>query len=88
MVNQDDVEWKIEGERIVPKSIYVSLLNRASFSKTFIFNRIRKQYFEASFQRYTSIYTDDFRVDHQCKSSRLVLLYQLLIRMIRCSELF
>jgi hypothetical protein len=58
--NENDIQWKIDGDLIVPKSINVARLNRASFSKALTFNRIRKQYYDALFQRKLSLYTSKY----------------------------
>ena len=55
--NVDDIQWKKEGDRIVPKSIFVAKLNKASFSRSLVFNRIRKQSFDALFQRKLTLST-------------------------------
>jgi hypothetical protein len=55
--NVDDIQWKIECEKIVRKSIFVAKLNKASFSRSLIFNRIRKQSFDALFQRKITLWT-------------------------------
>lgn len=56
-VTTDDVQWEFEGEKIVPKSLNVARLMRASFEKTLSFTRIRRQIYEADFMRTFSLYT-------------------------------
>ena len=58
--NVNDIQWKIEGERVVPKSIFVAKLNKASFSRSLVFNRIRKQSYDALFQRKITLSTMKF----------------------------
>ena len=58
--NINDIQWKIEGDRVVPKSIFVAKLNKASFSRSLIFNRIRKQSYDALFQRKITLPTMKF----------------------------
>jgi microcystin-dependent protein len=49
--DSNDIQWEIVGERVIPKSISVAKLNKASFSKKLSFNRIRKQSLDALFKR-------------------------------------
>jgi microcystin-dependent protein len=47
----NDVQWNIVGDKVIPKSIFVTKMNKASFSRSMSFTRIRKQSFDALFQR-------------------------------------
>ena len=58
---ENDIQWRIDGESIVPRTINVARLSRALFFKTLTFNRIRKQfYYDALFQRKLSLYTSKY----------------------------
>jgi microcystin-dependent protein len=46
-----DVQWDIVGDKVIPKSINVAKINKASFSRSMSFTRIRKQSFDALFHR-------------------------------------
>lgn len=54
--HQNDIEWSIQGNKLIPKSMRVSLMKKASFSQTFVFSRIRKELYEAPFKRKFSLY--------------------------------
>ena len=47
----NDVQWDIVGDKVIPKSINVAKLNKASFSRSMSFTRIKKQLFDALFHR-------------------------------------
>jgi hypothetical protein len=49
--NVDQIEFQIKGEKVIPKSIKVAKLNKNTFRKTLTFNRIRKESFDAIFER-------------------------------------
>lgn len=55
----DQIEWKFEGEKIVPKRIMVAKLIRAKFEKSLTFSRIRKETFENVFERKFTLNTLD-----------------------------
>lgn len=58
---ENDIQWRIDGESILPRTINVARLNRASFFKTLTFNRIRKEfYYDALFYRKLSLYTSKY----------------------------
>lgn len=59
--SQNDVQYEIEGNRVVPKSLNVARITRSKLKKTLTFNRIRIQKSQASFER-------NFQLD--TKSSR------------------
>ena len=60
--NQNDIQWEINGDKIVPKTLKVAKLNKASFSKSLVFSRVRKQSFDALFQRKITLSTTTFNV--------------------------
>jgi len=49
--SKDDIQWKFEGEKIVPKTIKATKLIKTKFDKGLEFNRIRKEIYEANFER-------------------------------------
>jgi microcystin-dependent protein len=51
MYLKNQMEWKFEGEKIVPKSLQVTLLKKANFRKTLTFERIYQLYNDAEFKR-------------------------------------
>jgi hypothetical protein len=55
-VSGSDIEWHVVGNEIVPKSLKVSLMKKASFTQNFTFNRIRREIYEAPFKREFSLY--------------------------------
>lgn len=52
-----DVEWKREGQLIMPKNLRVACFNRALFSKDIVISRVRREVYEASFSRKVSLHT-------------------------------
>ena len=46
---KNGMQWEIEGNRIVPKSINAALVKRASLKKTLIFNRVKSLKVNATF---------------------------------------
>ncbi|CAM5998824.1 unnamed protein product [Sphagnum balticum] len=52
-----DFQWQREGNRIVPKSLNVAKVSRGSFSRSLVSQRVRRQTFEAPFQREFALYT-------------------------------
>ena len=48
---ENEVEWARSGNIIVPKSVKVSKLSRASFEKNLIFSRVKREFAEAPFKR-------------------------------------
>ena len=49
--NNNQIEFQIKGEKVIPKSLYVAKLIKSTFKKTLTFNRIRKESFDAIFER-------------------------------------
>jgi hypothetical protein len=49
--NVNQIEFQIKGEKVIPKSIKVAKLYKNTFRKTFTFNRIKKESFDAIFER-------------------------------------
>ena len=47
----NDVQLEIVGDKVIPKSLNVAKINKASFSRSMSFTRIRKQSFDALFHR-------------------------------------
>ena len=47
--NVDNMQWEIEGNRIVPKSINAALVKRADLKKTLRFNRVKSLKVNATF---------------------------------------
>lgn len=47
----NEVEWARNGNIIIPKSIKVSKLARGLFAKNLIFSRIKREYYDAPYQR-------------------------------------
>lgn len=57
--SQDSVQWEIEGEKIVPKTLNLSRLIKSSFRKDFQFERIRREVNDYIFnKRFTLQYKD------------------------------
>ena len=52
------VQWIIQNDRVVPKSLNVASLSRAKLGKTLTFNKVRSQTFIAPFDREVAIYTN------------------------------
>lgn len=48
---ENEVEWQRNGNIIVPKSVKVSKLSRASFDKDLVFTRVKREYYDAPYQR-------------------------------------
>ena len=49
--HKNDIEWEIVGERIIPKNIRVSKLNKAKFSQSLSFSRVRKELYNTLFRK-------------------------------------
>jgi microcystin-dependent protein len=49
--SKNEIQWQFDGEKIVPKSIKVTLLKKAKFRKTLTFDRIYQIYNDAEFKR-------------------------------------
>lgn len=49
--DQNEIEWKFDGEKIIPKSIKVSRLLRSKFDKGIKLNRIRREYYNNKFNQ-------------------------------------
>ena len=52
------LQWIIQNDKVVPKSLNVARLSRAKLGKTLTFNKIRSQTFIAPFDREVAIYTN------------------------------
>ena len=46
-----DVQWTLDGKRVIPQSLNVAKLTLKSFEKTMTFTRISKKHLEAPFKR-------------------------------------
>lgn len=54
---QNEAQWEIQGDKVVPKSLNVARIMRSSMKKSLKFSRIRLQQFNAPFERNFKIYT-------------------------------
>ena len=57
IASRDEVQWELEGTKVVPKTINVARLQKAKFRTSMTFSRVRLEKFNASFQR------QDFAID-------------------------
>lgn len=48
---ESEVQWARQGNIIVPKSVDVSKLSKAYFSKDLVFSRVRREYYDAPYKR-------------------------------------
>ena len=55
------IEWKLDGHKIVPKSLKVSKINKSKFKKEFSFNKIRSNLYNHTFTKIFSLNT--FNID-------------------------
>jgi len=53
--NQNEIEWIRAGNEIIPKSVRVTKLTRASFSKNLVFPRVRKEFYDAPFKKFFTL---------------------------------
>ena len=51
LYSENNIEWKFDGEKIVPKSIKAVMVKKQNFKKTLNFDRIYEVYNEAEFKR-------------------------------------
>lgn len=56
---QNDIEWKIEGEKIIPKSIKVSKLLKSKFEKGIKLNRERREHYNSKLNQSITLSTFD-----------------------------
>ncbi len=58
--NDDEIEWKIDGENVVPKSINLLKLTKSEFKKkTIKFKNIMKKENEKLFEKSLNLYVND-----------------------------
>ena len=71
--NNDQIEFVIKGEKIIPKNIKVAKLNKNVFKKKLTFNRIRKESFDAIFERNIQLSTIEIEdnVELEAKSESI-----------------
>jgi hypothetical protein len=50
-LTQNNIEWKFDGNKIVPKSLNVARLHKSLFSKSLKINRIRRKIFVSEFKK-------------------------------------
>ena len=56
-LNLNDIQWTIEGNRVIPKSFNVAKFGRSGLTKTLSFKRVRLVTHDAPFVREFAIYT-------------------------------
>lgn len=54
---RDVIQWKLQGTKISPKSLFVAKFKRSSFSETIKFNKIKRVVFESEFEKHFRLYT-------------------------------
>jgi hypothetical protein len=59
LLDKSDIEWKRDGEIIVPKTIKVHRFNRANFSKSLVFKRIKREFYDALYKKSFILSTQD-----------------------------
>ena len=57
-LQENKIEWKFDGEKIIPKSLNVAKIVRGSFNKTFSFQRIRREVYTSSYNKSFALYTN------------------------------
>jgi len=57
--NRDEIEWKMDGKKIVPKSLNLIKLVKSEFKKTIKFRRIAKKEYTKLFERSFSLYANN-----------------------------
>lgn len=59
LLDKSDIEWKRDGEIIVPKTIKVHRFNQANFSKKLVFKRIKREFYDALYKENFILSTQD-----------------------------
>ncbi len=50
-LSSSDVQWELNGTKVIPKSLNVAKLSSQSFTKTITFNQIKRKLTNAAFNR-------------------------------------
>ena len=70
--SQNEIEWKLDENRIIPKSLKVSKLIRNQFKKSISFNRIFKKEYEKTFVRSFDLYSSKKKIEMNLNNEELI----------------
>jgi len=57
--SENHIKWEREGLKIVPKSLNVARISKATLTRNMTINRVRKRFVDAKFKRSYDIYVDE-----------------------------